>query len=233
MFDGNIPNNIDECKERVYDELEKNYGKKTDKAVVDKVVNIFFETEGHFSKDTFYEILQNNGVILDKNIVEIILQQLVRFGFAQGSNFEGERARMYEHFHPKRHHDHFICLKCKKVIEFNNGELEELQERIITKAGWKPLYHKLEVYGICDKCSYIKQVSFPVTFAKEGDTVVFDTIKSECKERKQLVELGLVEGTDIYVVKNSGMMGPLILEIKGSRIAIGRGKAQKILVREK
>jgi len=39
------------------------------------------------------------------------------------------------------------------------------------------------------------------------------------------------EGEEIHVVKNSNF-GSIVLEVKGSRFAVGRGQAQKILVYE-
>ena len=30
----------------------------------------------------------------------------------------------------KQHHDHLICIKCGKIIEFINDDLEKLQEKI-------------------------------------------------------------------------------------------------------
>lgn len=50
--------------------------------------------------------------------------------------------------------------------------------------------------------------------------------------RERLYQLGLFEGTDIVVKQNSRLGGPLLIECGGSRIALGRGMAQKIDVEE-
>ena len=46
------------------------------------------------------------------------------------------------------HHDHLIDLRTGKVIEFRNEEIEELQERIAAKLGFKLVDHRLELYGV-------------------------------------------------------------------------------------
>ena len=49
---------------------------------------------------------------------------------------------------PKRHHDHLIDLETGRVIEFANEAIEELQERIARKLGYRLVGHKLELYGV-------------------------------------------------------------------------------------
>lgn len=60
--------------------------------------------------------------------------------------FRDGRAR-YETI-PDEHHDHLIDLRTGKVIEFRNEEIEELQDRIAAKLGFKLVDHRLELYGV-------------------------------------------------------------------------------------
>jgi len=46
---------------------------------------------------------------------------------------------------------------------------------------------------------------------------------------RKLMELGIREGSIIRVVRNANI-GPIIVEVEGSRIALGRGLASKVLV---
>ena len=47
---------------------------------------------------------------------------------------------------------------------------------------------------------------------------------------KRLTDLGLTPGTEVTVVKSAPFNGPLEVCVRGSRLAIGRGMASKILV---
>ena len=46
------------------------------------------------------------------------------------------------------HHDHLIDIQTGKIIEFQNPEIEELQEKIAEKHGMRLVGHRLELYGV-------------------------------------------------------------------------------------
>ncbi|MEM1129391.1 MAG: Fur family transcriptional regulator [Pseudomonadota bacterium] len=46
------------------------------------------------------------------------------------------------------HHDHLIDLNSGEVIEFVDEEIEQLQERIAAKLGYRLKGHRLELYGV-------------------------------------------------------------------------------------
>jgi len=48
----------------------------------------------------------------------------------------------------EEHHDHLIDIQSGKVIEFQNQEIEDLQEKIAKKHGMKLVGHRLELYGV-------------------------------------------------------------------------------------
>lgn len=49
------------------------------------------------------------------------------------------------------HHDHLICVKTGKVIEFQNEEIERLQELIAKELGYDLVDHRLELFGTPQK----------------------------------------------------------------------------------
>lgn len=51
-----------------------------------------------------------------------------------------------------KHHDHIICIKCDKIIEFFDNELEILQDEICLKNEFILINHKVVLGGICRKC---------------------------------------------------------------------------------
>jgi Fe2+ transport system protein FeoA len=48
--------------------------------------------------------------------------------------------------------------------------------------------------------------------------------------RKRLEDMGLTPGTRVTVVKSAPFRGPLEVHVRGSRLAIGKGMAERILV---
>ncbi len=69
----------------------------------------------------------------------------------------------------------------------------------------------------------------PLSLIKPGKNVRLVSITGGRFLQSRLVSMGLLQGTPIEVVKNRGD-GPVIVSVKGSRLVLGRGMAQKILV---
>ena len=53
------------------------------------------------------------------------------------------------------------------------------------------------------------------------------------KFRKRLEDMGLTPGTEVTVVKSAPFNGPLEVCARGSKLAIGRGMAERIFVEAK
>ncbi len=68
----------------------------------------------------------------------------------------------------------------------------------------------------------------PITLANAGDRVIIKEITGSDEIRQHLAELGFVVDSDVTVV--SEIDGNLILQVKDSRIAIGKSMANRILV---
>ncbi|MHA1303190.1 MAG: FeoA family protein [Candidatus Heimdallarchaeaceae archaeon] len=67
-----------------------------------------------------------------------------------------------------------------------------------------------------------------LTQCEENSIVKVVDVVAGFKAHQFLADLGIHEGEQVRVVKNS--VGPVIVEIKGTRVAIGRGLANKIRV---
>ena len=48
--------------------------------------------------------------------------------------------------------------------------------------------------------------------------------------QRRLADLGLTPGTEVRMI-SSGRPGPVVLEVRGSRLALGQGVAEKLIVR--
>ena len=53
---------------------------------------------------------------------------------------------------PKSHHDHLTCTACGKIVEFENRDIEALQNLVAKNNGFKLTGHVLELYGLCPEC---------------------------------------------------------------------------------
>ena len=67
-------------------------------------------------------------------------------GILDRRDFGDGRARYEER--TDDHHDHLIDVQTGKVIEFNNDEIEYLQQEIARRLGYKLVDHRLELYAV-------------------------------------------------------------------------------------
>lgn len=68
----------------------------------------------------------------------------------------------------------------------------------------------------------------PLTMARTGETVTIRRISGKDEVRQHLAELGFVVGSDVTVV--SEIAGNLILQVKGSRIALDKSMANRMMI---
>ncbi len=104
-------------------------------------------SESHDHPDV--EELYRRAHALDPHISIATVYRTVRLfeeaGIISRHDFRDGRSRYEEA--PETHHDHLIDMKTGKVIEFVDPDIEELQERIARKLGYKLVDHRLELYG--------------------------------------------------------------------------------------
>ena len=73
-----------------------------------------------------------------------------RCGLAHARNF-GDGQTRYEAAVGRHHHDHLICTRCGTIVEFENDRIEALQDAG-APARLRVTSHKMELYGLCQKC---------------------------------------------------------------------------------
>jgi len=192
------------------------------------VIDVFLSTEKHITLEELFRLVKEKGYDYEPDFIRQCMTRMVDLGFAQKKQFEGQPIR-YEHRHLGRHHDHLICTKCGKIFEFANEDLERLQQEIAARNGFHMLQHKMEIYGLCSECLAQRRRLMPLAMAKTGETVVVREIAGGQMARSRMADLGLRPEDRIEIINNNGM-GRLILAHDCTRLAIGRGIAQKIMV---
>jgi Fur family ferric uptake transcriptional regulator len=192
------------------------------------IIDTFLDTEDHVTLQDLIGLLRDRGYDYEPEFVRQCLNRFIERGFAQKKTFEGQPPR-YEHLHLGKHHDHLICTKCGKIVEFDNDEMERLQLKIAALKGYHMLQHKMEIYGLCSGCMKERSPVMPLAMAKSREKVAIRGIMGGKNARARLASMGLRSGDFLEVINNNGL-GRLIIGHGATRLAMGRGIAQKILV---
>lgn len=110
-----------------------------------------FSTHRHFEVDDLFVRMRRRDKRISCSTIYRTLRLLVECGLLREVIF-GERHSHYEHVLGHEHHDHLLCLGCKRVIEFRNSSIESLQERVCREHEFQPRGHRLQITGYCRKC---------------------------------------------------------------------------------
>ena len=192
------------------------------------IIETFLGTEEHITVEKMCSLLTEDGYDYEPEFVRQCMNQMVDLGFAQKKQFEGQPI-CYEHRHLGRHHDHLICTKCGKIVEFANEDMERLQVQEAGIHGFYMLQHRMEIYGLCSECFAGRRGLMPLAMAKTGERVVIREMGRGRTARARLASMGLRTGDHITVINNTGQ-GRIILGHGYTRLAVGRGFAQSIMV---
>ncbi|MEM6412416.1 MAG: Fur family transcriptional regulator [Pseudomonadota bacterium] len=96
------------------------------------------------------EELHRRANALDASISLATVYRTVKLfeesGIIERHEFRDGRSRFEQV--TEEHHDHLIDVRTGDVVEFQNEEIERLQEFIAKELGYKLVDHRLELYGV-------------------------------------------------------------------------------------
>ena len=121
-----------------------------------EILQIFLDqpSEHHLSAEDVHSILRSRKSEIGLATVYRSLELLGSLGILLKIEF-GDGCSRYElnTTDPNIHrHHHLICVKCHKVIEFDEDKLDELEEEIANKSGFEILNHEVKFFGYCKDC---------------------------------------------------------------------------------
>ncbi len=105
----------------------------------------------HLSAEDVYKELLCEDESVGLATVYRVLAQFEAAGLVIRHHFEGERS-VFE-LNDEDHHDHMVCAKCSRVIEFFDERIELLQDKVACEHGFLIQDHSLTLYGVCQRCN--------------------------------------------------------------------------------
>lgn len=106
--------------------------------------------EHHMSAEDVYKSLLDQGEDVGLATVYRVLTQFEAAGIVERHHFEGGHS-VFE-LKDREHHDHIVCVKCGKVMEFTDAIIEERQQKVAEEMGFRLTGHALHLYGECADC---------------------------------------------------------------------------------
>jgi Fur family ferric uptake transcriptional regulator len=113
------------------------------------ILDAFLDAEEHLTSEELFQRVREDHPNIGYTTVYRTMKLLCDAGLAIERHFEDGVTR-YEIEH--EHHDHLVCTKCGKIIEFECSMIEKAQNQIADHYGFRVLRHRHELYGHCSSC---------------------------------------------------------------------------------
>ncbi|HEY6100790.1 MAG TPA: transcriptional repressor [Anaeromyxobacter sp.] len=117
----------------------------------DAVVETFLATREHASVEELTARVRARDPAVGQATVYRTLKLLQECGVAAARQF-GDGVTRYEPVLERGHHDHLVCTRCGKIVEFENPDIEKLQLDVARTHGFSTERHRMELYGRCPGC---------------------------------------------------------------------------------
>jgi len=110
------------------------------------IADVFFDQNRHLSLTEIHTLARQQHPSTGFATVYRTMKLMAESGLASEHKFAEGQAR----YEPAGdHHDHLICVRCGKIVEFEDHEIEDIQDRLARQYGFKVVGHRHEIYGDC------------------------------------------------------------------------------------
>jgi len=115
----------------------------------EQILQLLQNTGKHPAADWIYNHLRDDFPNLSMGTVYRNLNILIEQGLIKkidfGSTFDRFEANISDHYH-------FVCESCGAIIDLDHPVDKSLNNQIEIETSYKVSHHKIEYFGICDKC---------------------------------------------------------------------------------
>ncbi|MCL4540357.1 MAG: transcriptional repressor [Bacteroidetes bacterium] len=116
-----------------------------------EVLDAVMATSGHFDADELFLTLKKNGSKVSRATVYNTLDILEECELVFKTRLKDHGSR-YEKAFGRSHHDHLVCVKCGKIVEFVDDGIEQAQQAIAKEFKFTLISHSHQIFGLCPDC---------------------------------------------------------------------------------
>lgn len=115
------------------------------------VAEVVLSATDHPSAEAIHRLLRGRDEPIGAATVYRSLEVMVESGLVREHDF-GEGYKRYEAAGARGVHEHLLCQRCSRVVEFANDRLERMLHLIAEEHGFRADRHRVEIHGLCAEC---------------------------------------------------------------------------------
>lgn len=136
-------------RQRIYEFIEQKGLRKT--AQRDAIIEAAFSTTDHYTADTLLERARKIDPAVSRATVYRTLPLLVSSGLLKEMDF-GQDYKFYDpNYAEHPSHNHLICVDCNEIVEFEDRNIETLENCITKRLGFSPANKVIRIEATCDE----------------------------------------------------------------------------------
>lgn len=143
------PTVIEEIQEKLNNFIKKKGLRKTPQR--DAIVEIIFAKDEHFTAEELYERVRKANSNASRATLYRTLSLLEEAGLLHEIDLGGDQKTYDPNFVDSPSHNHLICIDCGKVVEFENDNIELLNDCLTRRMGFRPVKQSIRIEACCEQ----------------------------------------------------------------------------------
>jgi Fur family transcriptional regulator, ferric uptake regulator len=136
-------------RQRIYDFIEEKGLRKTTQR--DAIIEAAFSTTDHYTAEELLTMSRKIEPSVSRATVYRTLPLLVACGVLKEMDF-GKEFKYYDpNYNDHPHHNHLICVDCDKIVEFEDVNIDTLENCISKRLGFSPAKKIVRIEAKCDQ----------------------------------------------------------------------------------
>ncbi len=117
----------------------------------DALVTLIFRNDEHFRPEDLIPKLRKSDGTVSRATIYRTIALLVESGMLREISLGGGE-RLYDpNFLKSPNHNHLVCVDCQEIIEFEDPNIDIMQNCITRRLGFSPTQKALRIEGSCDR----------------------------------------------------------------------------------
>jgi Fur family ferric uptake transcriptional regulator len=117
----------------------------------DMIIKSVFSQDDHFTAEELFDRVRKSSSDISRATVYRTLGLLVEADLLREIDL-GENQTTYDpNFLDKPSHNHLVCIDCGRVLEFEDAQIDLLNDSVTRRLGFRPVRQTLKIEASCEQ----------------------------------------------------------------------------------